>query len=559
MHSSQPTHRLPRNVYFELESIVGPAYISEDDHVVASHDWYGLGCEPTASRSLMGKPPSAVVLPDSTEQVAAVVKACNRHGIPFKAHSTGYGNYAGVGSRGSISIDLRRMNRLEIDVKNRMAVIEPYVTAGQLMSEALKHHLMCHIIGAGPLHSPLASATSMFGVGAAGNHTSNNSRNLLSLEWVSPDGEIVRIGSAGSDAGWFAGEGPGPGFRGMIRGLVGAQGGMGVFTRIGYKLYPWAGPAKLEWTGEHPQRGIRTPQHFALHQVVFDRWEDMADATHHFHASKVATFLTRTPPAGLAAMCTPTTRLQYEAYANHTLPEMATAKYDKNWTLVLMAWSDEELKWKEAVLDSILDRTNGRKLPLPAEITDFQLANVLTSLYVGRFMRMGSCATISLGVLDSSALIPKVIEASYEAMGDQVRPGGKLLETDSDHNWMWTSEGRHFWTENNPPANRLDPLSSGAAIEFILRSFMINEKKPVGIAAFIQGPVADVFGPKLEHANRWMRRVKTTWDPRSLSDSKGYIEPETAPLAKVWPVVKRTLLHPRLRWAARRALSKQFK
>lgn len=559
MSSSPQSHRLPRNVYAELESIVGKANVSEDDHVLASHDWYGLGAQPTASRSLMGNTPGAVVLPNSTEEVAEVIKLCNRHSIPFKAHSTGYGNYSGVGSLGSISIDLRRMNRLEIDVKNRMAVIEPYVTAGQLMGEAMKHHLMCHIIGAGPLHSPLASATSMAGVGVPGNHTSNNSRNLLSLEWVTPEGEIVRIGSAGSEAGWFAGEGPGPGFRGMIRGVLGAQGGIGVFTRIGYKLYPWAGPAKLEWTGEHPQRGVSVPERFAIHQLVFDSWEDMADATHHLHASKVATFLTRTPPSGLAAMCTATTRDHYEAYAGKSLPEMATAKYEKNWTVVLMAWSDDELKWKEEALQSIIDRTHGRKLPLPEDIKEFQLANVLTSLYVGRFMRMGSCATISLGVLDSSALLPRVIEASHEVMADQLLPGGKLLESDSDHNWMWTSEGRHFWTENNPPGNRMDPLSSGAAIEFILRSFLQNEKDPVGVAAFVQGPAAEMFGPKLEHVNQWMRRVKTTWDPNNLSDSKAYIDRVPSPMGKAWPVLKHTLFHPRLRGVVRRALSKQFK
>lgn len=552
-----PSHRLPRAVYAGLEAIVGPSHVSEDDHVLASHDWFGLGADPTA-RTLIGKPPGAVVQPASTEEVAEVVKLCNRHGIRFKAHSTGYGNYSGTGTPGSVSIDLRRMNRLEIDVPNRMAVIEPYVTAGQLMSAAMKHQLMCHIIGAGPLHSPLASATAMAGVGVPGNHTGNNGRNLLALEWVSPEGEIVRIGSIGSDVGWFTGEGPGPGFRGVLRGLMGTQGGFGVFTRIGYKLYPWAGPPRLEWTGAHPQRGVRVPERFALHHVVFDRWEDMADAVHHLHASKVATIFARTPPAGLTAMCTATTREHYEAYTSRQLPEIATARHEKNWSIVLMAWSDEELQWKEAVLQSIVERTRARKLPLPPEIHATTLANLLTSVYVARFMRMGSAATISLGVLDSSALLPKAIEVGYEAMGDQLRPGGKLLESDSDHQWMWASEGRHFWTENNPTANRFDPRSNGAAVEFILRSFLLGEQKPVGITGFLQGPAGDLFGPGLGHVNRWMRRVKNAWDPRDLSDSRSFTTPRPEGLAKVWPVLKHTLFHPRLRRWARALMTRQF-
>jgi glycolate oxidase len=561
VHAEQATpataHRLPRDVYAGLEAIVGPAHVSEDDHVLASHDWFGLGADPSA-RTLLGKPPGAVVLPASTEEVAAIVKLCHRHGIKFKAHSTGYGNMAGVGTPGSVSIDLRRMNRLEIDVENRMAVIEPYVTAGQLMSAVLKHNLMCHIIGAGPSHSPLASATSMCGVGTSGNHTGNNGRNLLSLEWVSPEGEIVRIGSAASGAGWFTGEGPGPGFRGMLRGVMGTQGGLGVFTRIGYKLYPWAGPPRLEWTGPHPQRGMRVPERFALHHVVFDRWEDMAEATHHLHASKVATIFARTPPAGLAAMCTPTTREHFEAYAAKHLPDIATAQNEKNWSIVLMAWSDEELQWKQAVLDAIIQRTRARKLPLPPEIEEQTFANLLTSVYVARFMRMGSGATISLGVLDSSALLPKAIEVCYEAMGDQLRPGGKLLESDSDHNWMWATEGRHFWTENNPTANRMDPKSLAAMVEFVLRSWLIGEKKPVGMSVFLQGPVADLFGPAIGHPNRWMRRVKNLWDPKDLSDSKWFTTAKPDAMAKFWPVLKNTLFRPRFRAALRALMAKQF-
>jgi hypothetical protein len=42
-------------------------------------------------------------------------------------------------------------------------------------------------------------------------------------------------------------------------------------------------------------------------------------------------------------------------------------------------------------------------------------------------------------------------------------------------------------------------------------------------------------------------------------DSKCFMAPESKPMAKVWPVLKRTLFHPRLRWVARRLLARQFK
>lgn len=549
---------LPRDLYAELATIVGDANLSEDDHVVASHDWFGLGAEPT-SKTLLGKPPGAVVMPDSTEQVAAIIKACNRHDVKFKAHSTGYGNYAGVGTLGSVSIDLRRMNRLEIDPVNRMAVIEPYATAGQLMSEALKHHLMCHIIGAGPIHSPLASATSFAGVGVPANHTSNNSRNLLSAEWVTPEGEIVRIGSAGSGDGWFTGEGPGPGFRGMVRGIFGAAGGLGVFTRIGYKLYPWAGPAKLEWTGVHPQRGLRLPEHFACHQIAWQRWEDAAAGTHHLFHSKCATLIARTPPTGIASMLSPTNRDHYEAFNNGRLPEVATDDAGKGWSLMLMAWSAEELAWKEAALASILLRTGGRQVAMAPEHASLMAANLITSLYVARFSRTATAAAVSLGVLDSPAMLPQVIRDGAEAIGTATRAGGPMIESAPDHNWMWTNEGRHFWTENNPPGNRYSPKSMGSLVELMLYTFFKGEREPRGITFFLMGPFSELFGPKMGQAQQWMRRVKNTWDPKNLSDSKAFLGPQPEGPAKVWPLLRNTLFRPAFRSFVRGLMAKQFK
>ncbi|PWC80663.1 hypothetical protein TSH100_29095 [Azospirillum sp. TSH100] len=61
-----------------------------------------------------------------------------------------------------------------------------------------------------------------------------NARNLLSWEWVTPQGDIMCGGTAGSGCGWFANDGPGPGVRGVIRGFCVAAGRLGGFTRIGY-------------------------------------------------------------------------------------------------------------------------------------------------------------------------------------------------------------------------------------------------------------------------------------------------------------------------------------
>ena len=182
--------------------------------------------------------PRAVVLPENTVQVQGIVNVCNRYGLKFKAHSTGYSAWAFPGVPGAIMVDLRRMNKIiDIDEKNMFAVIEPYVTAAQLQAEAMKRGLDCQIVSAGPTHSPLALCTSCGGFGGKGLAESLNERNLFGVEWVLPAGNVVRLGSPGTGAGWFTADGPGPSLRGIMRGSVGALGGNGIFTRIGFKLY----------------------------------------------------------------------------------------------------------------------------------------------------------------------------------------------------------------------------------------------------------------------------------------------------------------------------------
>lgn len=531
----------PKHIYADLAAVVGERNLSDDPAFLASHDWNGLGAMPS-DRSLLGNPPGVVVMPASTEEVAGIIKACKRHDIRFKAHSTGHGNYSGVGSKGSVSIDLRRMNKLEIDAKNRMAIVQPYVTAGQLMSEAFQRNLICHVVGAGPVHSPLASASAYMGVGVLGNHTSNNVRNLLSLEWVTPDGEIVRIGSSGSDAGWFTGEGPGPGFRGMLRGIVGSAGGLGVFTQIGYKLYPWADDKALTWVGEHPGRGIKLPDNFSFHQLHWPTWEAMMEATYMMQKAKIPTLITRTPPSAIGMMVTATNREYYERYEAGTLPPIARKEKAVSWSVVLMSWSPCELAWKQDVLKSILARTGGEDLVIDPQDAAILAANSVTSLYVARFLRMGGVAGVTTGIMDSVGMIPKLMQRSDALIGNAGKPGGQLLEIETEQNWMWLSEGRHLWSENNPAGNRYNPRSIGVALYVMMRSFFWNEKDPIGFAAFVQGEATvDLFGPGYNHVQKWMRRVKNMFDPDDRSDSVHFIAPRRDGLSKIWPAAKLVL------------------
>ena len=233
--------------YKDLEACVGADNISREPAVLDGYCWQPLA---NMDPKIWVIRPFAVVLPASTEEVQAIIKTCNKHGLKFKAFSTGWGAWAGCGEENVVQIDLRRMNRIiEIDAKNMRAVIEPYVSGAQLQAEAWKVGLNTNIVGAGPNCSPLAAATSAWGLGHSGIYMSYSPRNILGMEWVTPEGEIVKIGSWGSGLDVFVGDGPGPSLRGIVRGGIGAFSGLGIFTKCSLKLYNWPGPPEIKADG----------------------------------------------------------------------------------------------------------------------------------------------------------------------------------------------------------------------------------------------------------------------------------------------------------------------
>ena len=140
---------LKKETYLALEDIVGPEYITEEPAVLDGY-CFCFGNEVFLDNKF-GPRPGAVIIPGSVEEIQAIVKACNRHKVKFKAHGTGFGQGGTVGEESFLSMDLRRMNRiLEIDEKNMYAIVEPYVSLGALTLEAMKKGLRTYVIGAGP-------------------------------------------------------------------------------------------------------------------------------------------------------------------------------------------------------------------------------------------------------------------------------------------------------------------------------------------------------------------------------------------------------------------------
>ncbi len=174
--------------------------------------------------------PTAVVFPESREEVQELVRACGRHEVPFVPRGAGTGLSGGaLANDGAVVIECSRLNRiLALDPHNRLAVVEPGVVNADLSVAARPHGL---------LYAPDPSSQLACTLGgnvaenAGGPHTlkyGTTTQHVLALELVLPDGSCFELGSASGFA---------PGFD-WVGAIVGSEGTLGIVTAITVRLEP---------------------------------------------------------------------------------------------------------------------------------------------------------------------------------------------------------------------------------------------------------------------------------------------------------------------------------
>jgi glycolate oxidase subunit GlcD len=171
--------------------------------------------------------PLCVVLPDSHDEVADVVKACVAATIPFSPRGAGTGLAGGTLIGGGVSIGLARMNRItEIDVRNRRITAEAGVV-NILLSKAVEGDGLC-----------FAPDPSSQGASTIGGNISNNAggphtlkygvtvNHLMAADVVLPDGSTVALGDKTEDVNGYD-----------LLGLVcGGEGTLGIVTKATLRL-----------------------------------------------------------------------------------------------------------------------------------------------------------------------------------------------------------------------------------------------------------------------------------------------------------------------------------
>jgi glycolate oxidase len=212
--------------------------------------------------------PPLVVLPETTEQVAAVVGLCHRQGIPFVARGSGTGLSGGaVAEQQALVIATSRMRSiLSLDLANRQITVQPGV---------INSWVTRAVAGDGYYYAPDPSSQVVCSIG--GNVAENSggvhclkygvtSNHVLSLEVVLPDGTITRLGSSLAET-------PELDLRGAF---IGSEGTLGIATAITLRL-------------------LRAPQSVAVLLADFTSMEAAGEAVRRVTAAGVL-------PAGMEIM-----------------------------------------------------------------------------------------------------------------------------------------------------------------------------------------------------------------------------------------------------------------
>ena len=315
--------------------------------------------------------PPLVVLPETTEQVVALVRLCHREGVPFIARGSGTGLSGGaVSEQPALVIATSRMRSiLDLDLANRRITVQPGV---------INSWVTRAVAGEGFYYAPDPSSQVVCSIG--GNVAENSggvhclkygvtSNHVLEMEVVLPDGTLTRLGSGLAET-------PELDLRGVF---IGSEGTLGIATAITLRL-------------------LRSPQTVAVLLADFTSMERAGEAVRLVTAAGVQ-------PAGMEIMDNFTLNAVNDLFGREEYPKDAQAVL-----LIELDGQEQEVAAAVEIADGLCRQAGARTIRRATDPADRAL------LWKGRKSAFAAVGRITPtyyvqdGVVPRSAL-PKVLGA----------------------------------------------------------------------------------------------------------------------------------------------------
>jgi glycolate oxidase len=206
----------------ELERIVGADHVRRDPASLAAYGTDALK---------IGHPADLVILPGSTQEIAATARLCHEMRVPLVVRGAGTGYTGGaVPTSGGVVLCVERLNRiLAIDDENLLAVVQPAVITGDLQAAVETRGLLYPPDPQSLKESSIGGNVAECAGGPRAFKYGVTKRYVLALEAVLATGEIIRTGSKAvkNVVGYD-----------LTQLLVGSEGTLAIITEITLRLVP---------------------------------------------------------------------------------------------------------------------------------------------------------------------------------------------------------------------------------------------------------------------------------------------------------------------------------
>jgi glycolate oxidase len=298
----------------DLSNVLGPRYVLHRPEELMLYEYDASALDQALA--------DVVVVPGTTEEVAACMRIAIEAGVPVVARGAGTGLSGGsVADTGGVVVSMARFNQvLHIDQENRTARVQVGVVNVELSKYAAPYGL--HFAP-----DPSSQTSSTVGGNAAENAggphclkygVTNN--HILAAKVVLPDGSVLELGGDAPDA---------PGYD-LMGAFVGSEGTLGIATELLVRLTP-------------------NPEDVRTFLVIYDSLEASSDSV----------------AAIIAAGIVPAALEMFEGRAIPAVEAYAKAGYPEDARAILLIDIDglqEELDAQTALITELCTRLGAREV-----------------------------------------------------------------------------------------------------------------------------------------------------------------------------------------------------